>query len=400
MFEDHQSSDEENPIPDEDCCNSLELKRLFENPIAPKCELAASLKRTCGLHLSLSSDSQKLAVGLSKNVLQTYQFREDGSLVQLNENLGHLKRVVRGVKFFNQDPNLVSACTEEGYVSLFDLRAEKVVHEFDDSSEGTRKTMTAVDVNQNDRVLCASTDVQKGGDSFLLFFDIRERKYLGCYWESHSEDITSVRFHPNNPDFLASASVDGLVNVFDISQTNEDDAMQFCFNVDNSIEAINWHQTALEKDRISVITTTNDFHLLDVETQDTEFCYQREQITQSIKRKSVIDCNVINAHNTVNKGFIILAGSNYNKGECLRTLKCNEKGVLPHRNFVQNKQIVRASVYDAKENCLITTGEAGLITVWPCESAAASNGDDKRVNSASKNLKQKLNISHHRAKPY
>lgn len=399
MFEDPQSSDEELPVPDADSCDSQELQRLFRINVQPSCEIATSLKRTCGLKLSLSCDASKVAVGLSRKQLQIYN-SSNGALTINNDNFAKYNSTIKGVKFFNNDPNLLMLCTEEGTVTMYDLRSgNKTVHTFDDCSEGSKKTMTGFDINQNDRILCASTDVQKSGDSFLLFFDIRERKYLGCYWECHSEDITHVKFHPKNPDLLTSGSVDGLINVFDISESTEDDAMQYCMNVENPIEALNWHSSPTDADWISCITTTNDFHLYDVETQDPVVTFDRQAITQCVKRTSSIDCNVINAFNDADGKLFLLAGSNYNKGECLRSLQYqhDNKCFLPHGNYLHNKQIVRSSVYNEKENCLITTGESGLVTVWRCE--AADPQCEEYEISASKSLKQKLHVSK-RTKPY
>ena len=44
-----------------------------------------------------------------------------------------------------------------------------------------------------------------------------------------------VRFHPSQPDTLATGSTDGLVCVFDISQTSEDDAISWTFNAESSV---------------------------------------------------------------------------------------------------------------------------------------------------------------------
>lgn len=400
MFEDPHSSDEESPIPDADSCKPKKLKELFRHQIQSSSEKAASLKRTCGLHLGLSNDGRKLAVGLSRMEIQLYDLASNGALVLSEGNFVTYESAIKGIKFFGSESNSLMVCTEEGNVHWYDLRiGSQPVHTYEDTSEGPKKTMTAFDINQNDRVLCASTEVQKCDDSFLLFFDVRERTYLGCYWECHSEDITNVRFHPSNPDLLSSGSVDGLINVFDISKPNEDDALQTCFNVEDSIESINWHTSPTDQDWISCITTTNNFHLYDVETQDIVAEFDRENITESIKRTSSIDCNVINTHNDGNGGFFLLAGSNYNKGECLRSLKYDNKHLLPHRNFLQNKQIIRASTYNELENCLITTGEGGLITVWQCEQSVDRTSLSQVDINASKNMKQKLQISH-RSKPY
>uniref|UniRef100_A0A182JRH5 WD repeat-containing protein 89 n=1 Tax=Anopheles christyi TaxID=43041 RepID=A0A182JRH5_9DIPT len=392
-----QSSDEESPVPDANSCSEKELVKLFQQEISPASETAASLKRTCGLHIAQSWDYARIAVGLSCKELQLLRVREGGELAVENRKLGRYASGIRGVRFFNGDPNSLLCCTEDGNVFMYDVRTGDEVYCFEDTSEGTKKTMTSCDINYNDRIMCASSEVQKNGDSFLLFFDVRERKYLGSYWECHSDDITHVRFHPSNPDLFASASVDGLINVFDISSQTEEDAMQYCFNAETSIDSINWHTDPTGRDLVSCVTTTNDLHLYDVESQDSVALFDRGQITQSLRRTSAIDCNVVGTHNLSNGSFFVLAGSNFNRGkDCLRTLRYDNKCLLPDRSFSDNKQIVRASVYNEKDQYLIATGECGLITLWKCR---IDGTNDTGVNSASKSMKQKLHVSH-RSKPY
>jgi WD40 repeat protein len=55
------------------------------------------------------------------------------------------------------------------------------------------------------------------------------------YVESHTDTITSLQLHPSHPSLLLSSSTDGLVNIFDISQPDEDDAL---FQVINHRSAI------------------------------------------------------------------------------------------------------------------------------------------------------------------
>ena len=43
-------------------------------------------------------------------------------------------------------------------------------------------------------------------------------------------NFTQVCFHPDNADRLATGSTDGLVCIFDISQTSEDDALSLVLN--------------------------------------------------------------------------------------------------------------------------------------------------------------------------
>jgi hypothetical protein len=45
------------------------------------------------------------------------------------------------------------------------------------------------------------------------------------YVDSHTEDVTQVRFDPTHLDTLFSASVDGLICKFDCSMASEDDSL-------------------------------------------------------------------------------------------------------------------------------------------------------------------------------
>lgn len=50
------------------------------------------------------------------------------------------------------------------------------------------------------------------------------------YVESHTDTVTDLQIHPDLPNLLLSASTDGLVNIFDITQADEDDALYQVIN--------------------------------------------------------------------------------------------------------------------------------------------------------------------------
>lgn len=77
-----------------------------------------------------------------------------------------------------------------------------------------------------------------------------------------------------------------------------------------------------------------------------------------------MDCNLINCHSTDNDLVFLLASSNFNKGECMRSLLLDNQQLQPFGKFIGNKQIVRSSIYNPKENVLITAGEGGLLSIW------------------------------------
>lgn len=58
---------------------------------------------------------------------------------------------------------------------------------------------------------------------------------LQSYVESHNDDVTELQFHPTLPNCLLSGSTDGLVNVYDVSISDEDDALVQVQNHGSSI---------------------------------------------------------------------------------------------------------------------------------------------------------------------
>ncbi len=95
-----------------------------------------------------------------------------------------------------------------------------------------------------------------------------------------------MKFHSKNPDLILSGSTDGLICVFDISQTDEDDALLCTLNTESSVGKINWHETPLGKDLVSCITHTNDLQLFNAEDFDEAELlksFDRETVTHLIK---------------------------------------------------------------------------------------------------------------------
>ncbi|EDW01628.1 GH20350 [Drosophila grimshawi] len=245
--------------------------------------------------------------------------------------------------------------------------------------------MTCFDRNANSRIICSGTE-QHMGNVYLIFYDVRERRQLGVYQESHEDDVTQVSFHAKNPDLVCTGGTDGLINVFDIKQPDEDEALLNTINTESSVHRLNWHQNVYEQDIISCITHTNDFRSYECMEGDEIISFDRAAITAGIRRKNAGNFNLINAHNMQDDGVFLLAGTNFNRGEVLRSVTAPAKDTLkPLTNFVGNKQIVRESIFDATRNLLITGGESGIISIWtPEASNKSSNNKLKSKSVASK----------------
>lgn len=165
---------------------------------------------------------------------------------------------------------------------------------------------------------------------------------MGGYWESHTDDITQVQFHPDDSNKLISASVDGLINLYDLSQTSEDDALIDSLNTESSVEKVEWLKNPKGKDFIGCVTHTADVQFWKLESAEP-FHISRAEIAKKIQRKSEGYVYVVDLYDD-----IILAGSNYLRGECFRGIKCSGGGL----NFSQNQQIVRTSWFNPNVSAL------------------------------------------------
>jgi WD40 repeat protein len=58
---------------------------------------------------------------------------------------------------------------------------------------------------------------------------------LRSYIESHTDTVTSLQLHPAHPTLLLSSSTDGLINIFDTAQAEEDDALYQVINHGSAI---------------------------------------------------------------------------------------------------------------------------------------------------------------------
>lgn len=227
--------------------------------------------------------------------------------------------------------------------------------------------------------------------------------------------LFQIKFHPNNPDTVASSSTDGLLNVYDLKQATEDDALVVSFNTENSPSEAFWYRDN-NSDHLACITDTNDLQLYNAETQDKVYEFSRETIATQMKRNSPIDCCLLGCYVDSKDEVFFLGTSNFNKGyvvaleyslqtsyillyfhsECLRSLKLSsDKKLEPSMNFIRANQIFRCSEYHPKTRHLFTGGEDGRVQLW--------NLDESTLPSDIQSLKEKSKLGeklHKKVKPY
>lgn len=371
---------------DRDTVDPEVLEQQFHKKYNLLTESAVSLKKSY-INKLHATKSLKLAVSLSDNGIEVYQLNNT-SLNKVCCLSGHEKALTEVVCDRKED-HLIYSAGLDGLVKLWDTRKSgSCVQEYKDSDEELVRPYECMDISCNGRVLCAGSQLVED-DAYLVFWDNRLTKPLGGYWNSHTDDITQVKFHKTKAELLATGSLDGLVNIFNVTELTEDDALTYSLNVENSVEKLSW----LDHKQLAVISQSSDLQLWDAASGDLLRSFTRDKVSRSIKRSKADDCYLVDTHSSADDTPVLLAGSYGGDGcrQVLRSVTIADKKLQPSTNFTDNKQTVRCSWYDKDRDILVTTGEAGLVSVW--SGAAPSAG--------AAHLSRKLDKLHvNRHKPY
>ncbi|CAK9175313.1 unnamed protein product [Ilex paraguariensis] len=175
--------------------------------------------------LEFRDDWTSMAVSLSTNAVKLYSpvtgqyFREcKGHTSTINE-----------ISFLGASaPHVFYSCSSDGTIRAWDTRSFQQVSCL--SAGPSQEIFSFSFGGLGDNLLAA------GCKSQVLFWDWRTNKQAACLEESHTEDVTQVHFVPDHQNKLVSASVDGLMCIFDTSgDINDDDDLESVINVGTSI---------------------------------------------------------------------------------------------------------------------------------------------------------------------
>ncbi|KAI0513592.1 hypothetical protein KFK09_009619 [Dendrobium nobile] len=143
--------------------------------------------------IASSPEISTLAVSLSSNTIKLYS-PATGQF--LGECKGHMSTIHEISFAVPSSPHLLCSCSSDATIRMWDTRTFKQI----------------------------------------LFWDLRSSKQVACLEESHMDDVTQVRFTPNQQSKLISSSVDGLLCLFDtVGHIDDDNHLESVMNVGTSI---------------------------------------------------------------------------------------------------------------------------------------------------------------------
>ncbi|KAF2871191.1 WD40-repeat-containing domain protein [Massariosphaeria phaeospora] len=164
----------------------------------------------------------------------------DDSLRILDPNFAREPIPVRIIEHVNQSVTclesadhpqggIVVTAGRDGFVNFWDKRSQNKII----SVKSPEQLISSVVCNMQQNFLAAGIENPDDGTgvSPVYVWDQRNiQKPLLELVESHTDTVTSLQLHPSLPTLLLSSSTDGLVNIFDISKPDEEEALYQVIN--------------------------------------------------------------------------------------------------------------------------------------------------------------------------
>jgi WD40 repeat protein len=165
----------------------------------------------------------------------------------------HRDNLVTDMSFETFDPNLLAATANDGSLTLYDIRLQQSTLPALEWTNMLRPEEEALTLSMGFGGNIAALGSSKGK---IHFFDIRasSKVMLGSYVQSHTDEVTRVRFQNiggagiarSTTPLLVSGSEDGLACVFDSSQATEESAVMNILPVQAAIREVGFFGPSYE----------------------------------------------------------------------------------------------------------------------------------------------------------
>ena len=308
---------------------------------------------------------------------------------------------INEIGFFKQNTSMLFSCGDDGLLNCWDLRLDNTCVDKKSPSpsicidylKGKRELLCA-DINLDDNFLLTGTN-RNIDDSIIYLFDIRfADRYMFKFCESHSKDITQVRFNPDREKKFCSSSVDGLVCLYDLDmeQENKDleknnisdneetgddeeedpDVMEQVFNTDSSVQKLGYLNTnpmvSNSPNQLYAITYTNGLFVWDLNTHDLIF---KKEIKSEKEEDYFFDCFYFKSRRDE---LPLLTSCMSDKNGSIKIIqnedvlteinKSNFYDEEEKLNRRMHRDIIRSSYWDDESHNLYTAGEDGFLIKW------------------------------------
>lgn len=241
--------------------------------------------------------------------------------------------------------------------------------------------LLSFDVSSDGHTIATGT-ILKGEDASIHFWDTRKPAVpIFSHTSTHSDDITSLHFHPTISDRLLSASSDGLLSITNTAEQDEDEAIEHVGNWGCSIAQTGWYHdgvwAASDMETFSLWTSELDkilepnFKEIPPRVQyswEPDYligCYRsQDRLRPVVGSNSYVSLaksygSASRSENISSGSFSFLSSSSSQPWTVDRTYSSHHDG------------IVRSLLVDDVLRCFITGGEDGVLHLWDLTPSSA-----------------------------
>jgi WD40 repeat protein len=357
-----------------------------------KTELYTSLSPADRLGAISSDDSLRIFDPSTLKILP------DGLIPNVNNSVTTLKRFGAN----GQPCSIFMTAGRDGRVCGWDLRSNKKAFEFRTPQS---QPLSALDGKFELNAVVAGMELEGNGpgDVSIFGWDVRKPDEVQMtYSESHTDTITELRFipHAKSSSLLLSASTDGLINIFDTSILEEEDAL---YQVINHSSAL--HHAGLIDGDIYALGTDEKMSIYAFPDPDLETAQAPPFVLGDVRE--TLGCEyVVNILHDGSKP-IITAGNHSEQWLDLINLNNDADQASDRRNWGwradndnrtrltggHGDELIRDVFMSNGSNVVFTCGEDGMVRQWKGQRDEdvdmGSTKSEKRRHEGDKSRKEK-----------
>ncbi|KAL6154875.1 hypothetical protein ACJBU6_06488 [Exserohilum turcicum] len=326
----------------------------------------------------------------------TADLRPDGHVAKAHDNITCLERAN------DASSNAVATAGRDGLIRFWDKRSRQKALQV----ESPHKLISALVCDAEKNFIAAGIENPEDGpnSSPVYIWDQRNLSApLRSYIDSHTDTVTNLSLHPSHPTLLLSSSTDGLVNMFDSAQADEDDALYQVINHGSAIAHAGFMYPSAD---IYALGTDETVSFYALQSQKEEEEEPAPKACGDVRQE--LDCEYVVDLCWVGPQPCVAAGKHSDKTLSLIPITKGTNGPLDYAFDLKNstvlagahgEEIVRHLFIDMHTHTTYTCGEDGHIRAWKGTDDATMDVDEG-ATSAKKKRKEKKDKEKARFKPY
>ncbi|KAG0002084.1 WD repeat-containing protein 89 [Entomortierella chlamydospora] len=262
--------------------------------------------------------------------------------------------------------NILMSSSKDGSVAVWDLRTEaSPVQIF---STPARNPLLCFDLNSSEQILAAGSELVDY-DANVHFFDARSNTstIIKTYSESHSDDITNVKFHPTNPARVMTGSVDGLICQFDLTDMDEDEGLLVVSNTGASVNRVGYFGPNSEY--IYCLSHMETLSLWNSDDADAIHQFGDIRGASNPALGLMLDYGIDCHYESESGRLYLISGSNEGNINILHVMANSLQLCQVMRGG--HSEIVRSTCWDSKRGILFSGGEDAKLGLWTSDAVSS-----------------------------